>query len=99
MASIIKRNNKYKVVYYYTTEDGEQKQKWETFSNHKDALKRKAEIETASLTGTLIAPTKETVSSFMEQFVSLYGEKKWSVSIYDSNCSLIRNYINPIIGH
>lgn len=35
----------------------------------------------------------------MEQFVSLYGEKKWSVSIYDSNCSLIRNYINPIIGH
>lgn len=99
MASIIKRNNKYKVVYYYTTESGEQKQKWETFSNHKDALKRKAEIETASLTGTLIAPTKETVSSFLEQFVSLYGEKKWSVSIYDSNCSLIRNYINPIIGH
>ena len=32
------------------------------------------------------------------EFVSLYGEKKWGVSMYDSQNSLIANYINPIIG-
>ena len=31
-------------------------------------------------------------------FVSLYGEKCWCVSMYDSQNSLITNYINPIIG-
>ena len=34
----------------------------------------------------------------MRDFVTLYGEKKWSVSMYDSSCALIANYINPIIG-
>lgn len=34
----------------------------------------------------------------MYDFVSLYGEKKWGVSMYDSSCALISNYINPIIG-
>ena len=27
-----------------------------------------------------------------------YGEKKWGVSMYDSQTALIANYINPIIG-
>ena len=31
-------------------------------------------------------------------FVSTYGEKKWGVSMYDSQTALIANYINPIIG-
>lgn len=28
----------------------------------------------------------------------MYGEKKWSVSMYDASSALIANYINPIIG-
>lgn len=44
MATIIKRKKNYSVVYYYETESGEKKQKWETFTNRKDANKRKIEI-------------------------------------------------------
>ena len=45
MASIIKRKKNYSVVYNYVDENGETKQKWETWHTHKEALKRKAEIE------------------------------------------------------
>lgn len=51
MASIIKRKKAYSVVYSYTDENGEIKQKWETWHTHKEALKRKAEttIDIAAL--------------------------------------------------
>lgn len=38
MASIIKRKKAYSVVYSYTDERGETKQKWETCYSHKEAL-------------------------------------------------------------
>ena len=98
MASIIKRKKAYSVVYSYTTETGETKQKWETWHTHKEALKRKAEIENQQLNGSFVIPNSQKVCDFMYEFVSLYGEKKWGVSTYDSNCALIANYINPIIG-
>ncbi|MEF9974881.1 MAG: site-specific integrase [Christensenellaceae bacterium] len=98
MASIIKRKKAYSLVYNYTDENGETKQKWETWHTHKDALKRKAEVENELIQGTFIPPNKQTVEEFMYDFVSLYGEKKWGVSMYDSSCALIANYINPIIG-
>ena len=44
MASIIKRKKNYSVVYNYVDENGETKQKWETWHTHKEALKRKAKI-------------------------------------------------------
>ena len=50
MASIIKRKKAYSVVYSYTDERGETKQKWETCHSHKEALKRKAEIENQQFT-------------------------------------------------
>lgn len=40
MASIIKRRKAYSVVYNYLDEDGETKQKWETWKTLKEALKR-----------------------------------------------------------
>ncbi len=98
MASIIKRKKAYSLVYNYTDEKGETKQKWETWHTHKEALKRKAEVENEIVQGIFLPPTKQTIEDFMYEFVSLYGEKKWSVSTYDSNCGLIANYINPIIG-
>lgn len=98
MASIVKRKKAYSVVYNYTNETGETKQKWETCHSHKEALKRKAEIENQQFNGTFIPPKKLTVSSFLEDFVRTYGVNKWGVSIYDSNTSMIANYINPIIG-
>ena len=98
MASIIKRKKSYSVVYNYIDENGETKQKWETCHSHKDALKRKAEVENQQNTGTFIPPTKQKVSEFLHDFVTIYGEKKWGVSMYDSQLALIANYIDPIIG-
>lgn len=98
MATIIKRKKNYSVVYYYDTPQGEKKQKWETFTSYKDANKRKAEIENQQENGTFISPTSQTVEDFLYDFVTLYGEKKWGLTTYDSNLGLISNYINPIIG-
>ena len=98
MATIIKRKKAYSVIYNYTDENGGTKQKWETWHTHKEALKRKSEVENEIITGVFIPPTKQTVSEFMYDFVCLYGEKKWGVSMYDSCSALIANYINPIIG-
>ena len=98
MASIIKRKKNYSVVYNYVDENGETKQKWETWHTHKEALKRKAEIENQQHMGTFLPPSNQTITEFLYDFVSLYGEKKWGVSMYDGQTALIANYINPIIG-
>lgn len=99
MASIIKRKKNYSVVYTYTDTNGETKQKWETWAAYKDALRRKAEVENQQYTGTFLPPSNQTISEFLYDFVSLYGEKRWGVSMYDSQTALIANYINPIIGN
>lgn len=98
MASIIKRKKNYSVIYNYTDENGETRQKWETCCSHKAALRRKAEVENQQYTGTFLAPSDQTVSEFLRDFVSLYGEARWGVSMYDSQTALIANYIDPIIG-
>ena len=98
MASIIKRKKNYSIVYNYTDENGETRQKWETHTSYQDALKRKAEVENQQFTRTFLPPTDQTIAEFLLDFVSLYGEKRWGVSMYDSQNSLISNYINPIIG-
>lgn len=98
MALIIKRKKNYSVIYNYVDENGENRQKWETCYSHKEALKRKAEIENQIHSGTFLPPSNQTVSEFLKDFVEMYGEKKWSVSMYDASCALIANYINPIIG-
>ena len=69
MASIIKRKKNYSVVYNYVDENGETKQKWETWHTHKEALKRKAEIENQQHTGTFLPPSNQTItSSFMTSY-------------------------------
>ena len=98
MATIIKRKKNYSIVYNYVDENGNSKQKWETRSSYQDALKRKTEIESQKVMGNFIPPSNQTIAEFLEDFVSLYGEKRWGLSMYDSQNSLIANYINPIIG-
>ena len=99
MASIIKRGKSYCVVYDYINSDGQRKQKWETFPSKKEASVRKSEVELAQKKGTFLPPSAETVAEFMDEFVRLYGELKWSPSMYDSSTGIIRNYINPLIGN
>ena len=102
MASIQKRETakgtSYGVVYYYVDENGQKRQKWETYHSHREALKRKAAIENQQNEGTFLPPTDQTVEEFLEDFVEIYGTKKWGVSMYGSCTSLISNYIVPILG-
>lgn len=102
MASIQKRQTakgtSYNVVYYYVDENGQKKQRWESFSSYKEATKRKAAVENQQNEGTFLPPTDQTVKEFLDDFVAIYGTKKWGVSMYDACTSLIGNYIVPILG-
>ena len=99
MATIVKRGKKYSVVYYYTDENGEQQQKWEPpVSSKKEALRRKNEIEHEMDTGVFIPPARVKVGEFLNDFVEMYGTKRWGLSVYSSNTSLIQNYINPLLA-
>lgn len=99
MASIIKRKKSYSVVYNYTDENGEIRQKWETWHTRKEAMKRKSEVENKQNEGVFVSPNEQTVKDFLYDFVCTYGERKWGVSMYDSQTALIANYINPVIGY
>jgi len=98
MASIVKRSNKYAVVYGIVDENGKKKQKWETYDTRKQALLRKAEVEYQQEKGKCSPPVKQTVSEFLKEFVEVYGANKWSMSTITAREGLIRNYINPYIG-
>lgn len=99
MASIKQKNNKYYLIYYFDDLEGKRRQKWESFNTQSDAEKRLKEIEYEKVKGTFIPPTSQTVSDFMMEFVELYGTKNWSASTHSHNLALIKNYINPFIGH
>lgn len=98
MASIVKRKNKYSVVYTYQDEKGEKRQKWETFATNAEAKKRKAEVEFQQESGALVIPEAKTVRELLEDYTSIYGVNTWAMSTYEARRSLIFNYINPIIG-
>ena len=98
MASIIKRNNNFCVVYSYKEADGTPKQKWETFTELADANARKKEIEYKESIGTFVVPQCKTLNDLLSEYVSLYGKSKWAFSTYQSNIARIENYITPLIG-
>ena len=62
MATIVKRGKGYSVVFNYTDENGERRQKWEPpVPTKKEAQKRKNEIEHEMATGTFIVPSSMKV--------------------------------------
>ena len=99
MASIIKRNNKYCVVYYFKDVQGVNHQKWETFDKLADAKQRRSIIEAENTKGTFVVPNTDTVENFLETFIELYGYQKWSVNTLARNRSIIKYYIFPFIGN
>ena len=98
MASIVKRKNRYSVVYSYTDENGVKRQKWETFATNAEAKKRKVQVEFEQETGTFITPSAKTVSDLLEEYMSIYGVNTWALSTYEARRSLIFYYITPLIG-
>lgn len=71
MASIVKRKNRYSVVYSYTDENGVKRQQWGTFEPNADAKKRKVQVEFEQDTGTFIVPNAKTVSDLLEEYMSI----------------------------
>lgn len=98
MASIVKRKKKYSVVYTYTDEVGNKRQKWETFDTNAEAKKRKLQVEYEQEAGTFIPPSAKTVNDLLEEYMSIYGVNTWAMSTYESRKSLISNYVRPLIG-
>ena len=98
MASIIKRRNKFSVVYRFVDENGVQRQRWETFNTNAEAKQRKSEVEFQQDSGTFIVPTAKTLDDLLREYMSIYGVNTWAVSTYESHKALITNYISPIIG-
>lgn len=98
MASIVKRNKSFSVV-YTTYEGDEKKQKWETYHSYEAALNRKEQLNLVQQYEKERAQYKEgTLAQFLEEYVKLYGRIHWTCSTYTRNESLIRNYIVPFIG-
>ena len=98
MASIVRRNNKYCVVYLYTSTDGKRKQKWETYKTMAEAKVRQKEIEYKAETGALVIAPCKTFEDLLKEYVALYGKNKWAMSTYSRNRTLIEHYIVPFLG-
>lgn len=98
MATINKRNGKYCVIYYYVDTKGKKRQKWETFDSISEAKARKSIVEAEKTKGSFIPPNTDTVESFLDTFIELYGYQNWSVSTLTRNRSTIKYYILPYIG-
>ena len=104
--SIRKRGNRYQVTYRVS---GEATPRTETFKSEDEAMIRDMQIKVAKRNGTFEPPikiskgsirTKQeiTVSEFLDEYVEVYGLKKWGNSYYSMSTSLIQNYIKPYIG-
>ena len=92
MASIRERNGKFNVIYSYTNEKGERKQKWETYETKAEAKRRKKEIEYKKEMGSFVVRKCKTLDELITEYVALYGKENWALSTYEGNVSLINNY-------
>lgn len=88
---------------------GESSPRTETFQSEDEALLRDMQIKLAKKNGTFTPPVRAakrviqqqkdvTVQALMEEYVQVYGLKKWGNSFYTANIGLIENYIKPYIG-
>lgn len=72
MASIVKRRNKYAVVYTCTDDKGVKKQHWESYNTSAEAKKRKSQIEFEMANDTFIVPSASTVKDLLSEYVSMF---------------------------
>ena len=75
MASIRERNGKFNVIYSYTNEKGERKQKWETYETKAEAKRRKKEIEYKKEMGSFVVRKCKTLDELITEYVALYGKE------------------------
>ena len=98
MASIVRRNKSFSVV-YTIYDGGKKKQKWETYHSYEAAVRRKEQLDLIQQHETERAKYREgSLAQFLQEYVELYGRVHWACSTYTSNEGLIRNYIVPFMG-
>jgi len=102
MATIINKNGRYSVVFYYTNEFGVRKQKWKSFKLKKDAIVYKKLIETDNNSETNKKTNKnshnKTVAEYLYEWIDVYSKSNWQFSQYMSVQLLMKNHIIPNIG-
>ena len=106
MASIVKRKNRYAVVYSYEDENGNKRQKWESFETNAEAKKRKTEVEFQQATGTLIIPEAKTVKDLLDEYMTgddpVFVSKRVHIGTdeYPAGYNeLMRAYTDELIDH
>ncbi len=98
MASIVKRNKSFSVVYTAYPE-GVKKQKWETYHSYEAALQRKEQIELIQAQQKeKLQSHAETLADLLREYVTLYGQSHWSYSTYTNYVALVENHILPFWG-
>ena len=95
MASIMKRNKSYAVIYGVRNEDGVRKQKWETHYSLESAVKRKEELENP-IPFLEISPHINNFKELLDEYIRLHGKLNWSFSMYTNNISLMNRYVIPL---
>lgn len=104
--AIRKRGNSYQVSYRVS---GETSPRTESFRSEEEAMIREMQIKLAKKNGTFEPPARlskgviqqkkdVTMSEFMDEYVEVYGLKKWGNAYYSACVGLINNYIKPYIG-
>lgn len=98
MASIVKRNKSFSMV-YTSYEGGKKKQRWETYHSYEAALQRKEQIELIQAKQKEnLQSHAETLSDLLWEYVTLYGRSRWSYSTYTNYVALMENHILPFWG-
>lgn len=98
MATIVQRGRSYHVVYRYQNEEGEKKQKWETYHNAAEAHQRKYDLDFCKKTKVSYPKRIITISDLLDSFVESYGTHKWALKTYETKLGYIENHIRPFIG-
>ena len=98
MASIVKRNKSFSVV-YTSYEGGKKKQRWETYHSYEAALHRKEQVELIQVKQKeRLQNHADNLAELLEEYVELYGQTHWSYSTYTNHVALIQNHILPAFG-
>ena len=100
MASIVKRGQKYAVVYDLGRDaDGKRQQKWESGFSYKEAQRRKAEIDYMKSRSMTIraSPASLTLSQFYEIWLPVY-QTNWQYKTYQMATDMLTAHVLPYIG-
>lgn len=98
MASIVKRNKSFSVV-YTSYKGGKKKQRWETYHSYEAALHRKEQVELIQAKQKeRLQSNADNLAELLEEYVELYGRAHWSYSTYTNHMALIQNHILPAFG-